>query len=367
MKQWKKMLVSAGAALTLLLQGTLVGSAAPATKEWLDPFNDASFPLAKAVNMKYPAGYDAKPAKDKVFSLNSDKKALAVIKTGATQELFERVLGKKFSEVRKSTLMKDYVGVELEIIYEFKNGFKEFEFMGACGEPGIWAGMFGKENTIEFSYADTQNGPYHAYDYKAIRDITSADSTRAYFRSSAVGDVPTSARYLKIRFLHGFDESGKPEDNKANYPSYANWMCALGYLYVKEYTAAPTPDKTTAAVPGNNKTTAAPAPGHDKTTAPAPGHDKTTSVAPGENKTTAAAPGNETTAPGGQTTGTASGETQGQTADTTAAAQDGSSGVQQTITVTRVNWPVVIALIVGGVVLAGGAVAFVLIRKRKKG
>lgn len=54
MKQWKKMLVSAGAALTLLLQGTLVGSAAPATKEWLDPFNDASFPLAKAVNMKYP-------------------------------------------------------------------------------------------------------------------------------------------------------------------------------------------------------------------------------------------------------------------------------------------------------------------------
>lgn len=30
MKQWKKMLVSAGAALTLLLQGTLVGSAAPA-------------------------------------------------------------------------------------------------------------------------------------------------------------------------------------------------------------------------------------------------------------------------------------------------------------------------------------------------
>lgn len=36
--------------------------------------------------MKYPAGYDAKPAKDKVFSLNSDKKALAAIKTGAHPE-----------------------------------------------------------------------------------------------------------------------------------------------------------------------------------------------------------------------------------------------------------------------------------------
>lgn len=355
MRKWKEILVSAGAVCALFIQGALIGSAAPATKEWLDPFNDAAFPLAKAVNMKYPDNYDAKPSKDKVFSLNNDKKALAAIKTGATQELFERVMGKKFSEVRQSTLMKDYVGVELEVIYEFKNGFKEFEFMGACGEPGIWAGMFGKENTIEFSYADTLNGPYHAYDYKSIRDITSADSTRAYFRSSAVGDVPTSARYLKIKFMHGFDETSNPADNTNNYPAYTNWMCALGYLYVKEYTAAPGVGGTTTTTSRNNTTTAATPVNNATATAPL-------------NNTVTTASGNKTDAVSdGQTTSPEPEKTESRTTDTAVSgAKDDSFQDQQTVTVTRVNWPAVIAWIAGGVLVAGGAVAFVLIRKKKK-
>lgn len=364
MKLWKKLLVSTTAAALLLAQGVIFGAAEPETREWLDPFNDASFPLAKSVNIEYPPNYDAQPAKDKIFSLNGDKKALAAIKTGATDELFKRVLGKGFSEVRQSTLLKDYVGVQLELIYEFENGFQEFEFMGACGEPGIWAGMYGMENTIEFAYADKEEGPYHTYDYLSIREIASADSTRAYFRSSLAGDIPTSARYLRITFLHGYDESSDPAGNTMNYPAYLNWKCALGYLYVREYVTPPAsgsgtttanrPADTTANRPVNTTAKA-----DTTTTAKAP--DVSAAPPAGTEDTTLAA---ETAVTGDSSTqATVSQEPEATAGDVSGGT---TAPAQQTITITRINWPVVIALIVVGVLVVGGGVTFGIIWMKKK-
>lgn len=233
MKLIKKLMIFGLTAALLLSQMIFAVSAeTPATKEWLDPFNNAAFPMAKKINVKYPSYYDVTPGADHIFSAHGDAKALAAVKTNKTVKLFTRIRG---SFDRTDTLMKDYVGATLEIIYEFKNGFKDFEFMGVCGQPGIWAGMFGKENTIEFAYADKESGPWTTYDYMEIRDIANADATKAYFSSD---NVPITARYLRITFLEGNDENSPQPDNDR--PLFPNWQCGLGYLYVNEYVTAPT-------------------------------------------------------------------------------------------------------------------------------
>lgn len=227
-------LLCAAAMLTALLPAFGV-SAAAQTKKFLDSMEDSAFPKAYSVKTILPANYDVTEAQVKanggVFGTNPDKRALAAFKTNKTMKLFKEVFGNDYS--RTHTLMKNYVACELELIYEFKNGFKDFEFMGIAG-AGNWAGAWGMEENppLEIAYSNTATGGWKTLKYKDMRDMPAAEaSTYCYFRGKS---IPTSARYLRIRFLNGADY-----DSAKNFwePRYENWACALGYLLVNEYTA----------------------------------------------------------------------------------------------------------------------------------
>ena len=227
-------LLCAAAMLTALLPAFGV-SAAAQTKKFLDPMEDSAFPKAYSVKTILPANYDVTEAQVKanggVFGANSDRRALAAFKTNKTMKLFKEVFGNDYS--RTHTLMKNYVACELELIYEFKNGFKDFEFMGIAG-AGNWAGAWGMEENppLEIAYSTTATGGWKTLNYKDMRDMpAAADSKYCYFRGK---NIPTNARYLRIRFLNGADYN-----SASNFwePRYENWACALGYLLVNEYTA----------------------------------------------------------------------------------------------------------------------------------
>ena len=225
-------LLCAAAMLTAFLP-TLGTSAAAQTKRFLDPMENSAFPKAYSVKTILPANYDLTEAQvmanGGVFGLSSDKRALAAFKTNKTMKLFKEVFGNDYS--RTQTLMKNYVACELELIYEFKNGFKDFEFMGIAG-AGNWAGAWGMEENppLEIAYSTTAAGGWKTLNYKDMRDMPAAEgSTYCYFRGK---NIPTNARYLRIRFLNGADYN-----SASNFwePRYENWACALGYLLVNEY------------------------------------------------------------------------------------------------------------------------------------
>lgn len=225
-------LLCAAAMLTAFLP-TLGTSAAAQTKRFLDPMENSAFPMAYSVKTILPANYDLTEAQvmanGGVFGISSDKRALAAFKTNKTMKLFKEVFGNDYS--RTQTLMKNYVACELELIYEFKNGFKDFEFMGIAG-AGNWAGAWGKEENppLEIAYSTTAAGGWKTLNYKDMRDMPAAEgSTYCYFRGK---NIPTNARYLRIRFLNGADYN-----SASNFwePRYENWACALGYLLVNEY------------------------------------------------------------------------------------------------------------------------------------
>lgn len=225
-------LLCAAAMLTAFLP-TLGTSAAAQTKRFLDPMENSAFPMAYSVKTILPANYDLTEAQvmanGGVFGISSDKRALAAFKTNKTMKLFKEVFGNDYS--RTQTLMKNYVACELELIYEFKNGFKDFEFMGIAG-AGNWAGAWGMEENppLEIAYSTTAAGGWKTLNYKDMRDMPAAEgSTYCYFRGK---NIPTNARYLRIRFLNGADYN-----SASNFwePRYENWACALGYLLVNEY------------------------------------------------------------------------------------------------------------------------------------
>lgn len=225
-------LLCAAAMLTAFLP-TLGTSAAAQTKRFLDPMENSAFPMAYSVKTILPANYDLTEAQvmanGGVFGISSDKRALAAFKTNKTMKLFKEVFGNDYS--RTQTLMKNYVACELELIYEFKNGFKDFEFMGIAG-AGNWAGAWGMEENppLEIAYSTTLAGGWKTLNYKDMRDMPAAEgSTYCYFRGK---NIPTNARYLRIRFLNGADYN-----SASNFwePRYENWACALGYLLVNEY------------------------------------------------------------------------------------------------------------------------------------
>ena len=227
-------LLCAAAMLTALLPAFGV-SAAAQTKKFLDPMEDSAFPKAYSVKTILPANYDLTEAQvmanGGVFGMSSDKRALAAFKTNKTMKLFKEVFGNDYS--RTQTLMKNYVACELELIYEFKNGFKDFEVMGIAG-AGNWAGAWGMEENppLEIAYSNTATGGWKTLKYKDMRDMPAAEgSTYCYFRGK---NIPTNARYLRIRFLNGADYNSAKNFWE---PRYENWACALGYLLVNEYTA----------------------------------------------------------------------------------------------------------------------------------
>lgn len=351
MKLMKRLIAVGITALMLISQFAMTAFAdTPATKDWMDPLDNAAFPKAAKVNVKYPSYYETKPAKDKVFSLNGDPKSLAAVKNNKTVRLFNQVLG-GFN--RTGTLLKDYVAVTMELIYHFENGFQEFEFMGVCGQPGIWAGMFGKENTIEFAYAEKETGPWTTYKYKEIRDITSAESTRAYFSSDA---VPTSARYLKITFLECNDENYPNKDSDK--PLISNWQCGLGYLYVKEYTTAQSGNTTTTSKPTVNvssKSSVSSTSGKPNTGITSNAAESVISQAASTASTNDTSLSTESISDTDTTSGSADME------NTSTVSQS-----KQTQTVVMINWPVVIAAIIGGVVVIGAGITVLILYLKKK-
>ena len=253
--------LSVAATAVMLLSMASAGfgvSAAAQTKKFLDPFDESSyqqvnghwtFTKADRYTVTLPDNYDVDLAKidgnGGVFGFNPNKPALAAFNTGKTLKLFKEIYGDT-PYTRKSNLMKNYVAVETEMVYHFANGFKDFEFMGIASSDsgsGNWAGAYGMEENppVEFYYSDRADGGWKAMKYASLRVMPAAEaSTYCYFTngerntSSAKPTIPTSARYLKIRFKNGctYDKtSGHWEEN------YKNWQCVLGYLLVNEYTA----------------------------------------------------------------------------------------------------------------------------------
>lgn len=253
--------LSVAATAVMLLSMASAGfgvSAAAQTKKFLDPFDESSyqqvnghwtFTKADRYTVTLPDNYDVDLAKidgnGGVFGFNPNKPALAAFNTGKTLKLFKEIYGNT-PYTRKSNLMKNYVAVETEMVYHFANGFKNFEFMGIASSDsgsGNWAGAYGMEENppVEFYYSDRADGGWKSMSYASLRVMPAAESsTYCYFTngdrntSSAKPSIPTSARYLKIRFKNGctYDKkTGHWEEN------YKNWQCVLGYLLVNEYTA----------------------------------------------------------------------------------------------------------------------------------
>ena len=367
MKLIKKIILGGMAAALLASQVVLPGgAAAPKTKLFLETYSDTSFPLAKQVNMEYPKNYDAKPTKSQVFGMQKDPPAYAAVKIPRTLDIFKEA-GVDFASVKKSqSMMKNYVGVKLETIYEFKNGFKDFEFMGACGVPNIWVGAFGKKGTIEFSYADKISGPWTALDYMSIREIESAASQKAYFTTldNDKVKIPTSARYLKVTFPHGRDasafkdEAEMPTVDENGYPVFWNWEMVLGYLAVWEY-ETPQNTGTAATSSQNNKPDTS-----SRTTAVSSKDNNAGTASQNEtasNHQMSSAANTESANSGTEINSTE--ENQSQMSQSTT-----ESNGKKTQTVTRINWPAVIGAIVAGVIVIGGgaAVLIIFLLKRKK-
>lgn len=222
--------LSVAATAVMLLSMASVGfgvSAAAQTKKFLDPFDESSyqqvnghwtFTKADRYTVTLPDNYDVDLAKidgnGGVFGFNPNKPALAAFNTGKTLKLFKEIYGNT-PYTRKSNLMKNYVAVETEMVYHFANGFKNFEFMGIASSDsgsGNWAGAYGMEENppVEFYYSDRADGGWKSMSYASLRVMPAAESsTYCYFTngdrntSSAKPSIPTSARYLKIRFKNG--------------------------------------------------------------------------------------------------------------------------------------------------------------------
>lgn len=239
----------------MVFSGIPASAASAKTERFLDPFDETSykqvdghwtFTKAYKYNVKLPDNYDVDMAKidgnGGVFGFNPNKPALAAFMTNRTMTLFNEVYG---SYTRTANLMKNYVAVETEIIYYFENGFESFEFMGiGSSDSGVgnWSGAFGMEEDppLEIAYSDSPDGNWKTMNYKDMRVMPSGEaSTSCYFcntdknTSDSKPTIPTSARYLRIKFLNGatYNEQTKEWDTK-----YENWQCVLGYLLVNEYT-----------------------------------------------------------------------------------------------------------------------------------
>lgn len=320
-------------------------SAAAQTKKFLDPMEDPAFPMAYSVKTVLPENYDVTEAQVKanggVFGPTSDKRGLAAFKTNKTMKLFKEVYGDNYA--RTQTLMKNYVACELELIYEFKNGFKDFEFMGIAG-AGNWAGAWGMEENppLEIAYSDTATGGWKTLSYKDMREMPAAEgSTYCYFRGKS---IPTSARYLRLRFLNGADY-----DSTKNFwvPRYENWACALGYLLVNEYTSPQSGGNTASS--GSTSST----PGSSSNTTPQKPND-TASSADSPSDTVS------------DTTSDTSQPTSDSRSDNTETPPSDDTVVDVTKEVTReIDWKIT-GILIACDVLAVGGVSLVLILLYKK-
>lgn len=207
------------ALLMLLFPGTaFADSAGETTYTFRETFDNTAFPKAAKFRYTMPEGVVVNVPADKIFVMTGDKPLRAACGDG-----------------RALCMIKEYVNIDVEIIYYFEHGIRSIEYMGVCGAGG-WAGAYNKEGTFSISTSDRLDGEYIYYDKNMYCNIEDESSVQAQY-AIPEEDIPADARYVKLSF---------PNASKTPQGEYPYWSMGLAFLTVEAYnTDRPVPASTT--------------------------------------------------------------------------------------------------------------------------
>ena len=207
------------ALLMLLFPGTaFADSAGETTYTFRETFDNTAFPKAAKFRYTMPEGVVVNVPADKIFVMTGDKPLRAACGDG-----------------RALCMIKEYVNIDVEIIYYFEHGIRSIEYMGVCG-AGDWAGAYNKEGTFSISTSDRLDGEYIYYDKNMYCNIEDESSVQAQY-AIPEEDIPAEARYVKLSF---------PNASKTPQGEYPYWSMGLAFLTVEAYnTDRPVPASTT--------------------------------------------------------------------------------------------------------------------------
>ena len=207
------------ALLMLLFPGTaFADSAGETTYTFRETFDNTAFPKAAKFRYTMPEGVVVNVPADKIFVMTGDKPLRAACGDG-----------------RALCMIKEYVNIDVEIIYYFEHGIRSIEYMGVCGAGG-WAGAYNKEGTFSISTSDRLDGEYIYYDKNMYCNIEDESSVQAQY-AIPEEDIPADARYVKLSF---------PNASKTPQGEYPFWSMGLAFLTVDAYnTDRPVPSSTT--------------------------------------------------------------------------------------------------------------------------
>lgn len=207
------------ALLMLLFPGTaFADSAGETTYTFRETFDNTAFPKAAKFRYTMPEGVVVNVPADKIFVMTGDKSLRASCGDG-----------------RALCMIKEYVNIDVEIIYYFEHGIRSIEYMGVCGAGG-WAGAYNKEGTFSISTSDRLDGEYIYYDKNMYCNIEDESSVQAQY-AIPEEDIPADARYVKLSF---------PNASKTPQGEYPFWSMGLAFLTVEAYnTDRPVPSSTT--------------------------------------------------------------------------------------------------------------------------
>lgn len=207
------------ALLMLLFPGTaFTDSAGETTYTFRETFDNTAFPKAAKFRYTMPEGVVVNVPADKIFVMTGDKPLRAACGDG-----------------RALCMIKEYVNIDVEIIYYFEHGIRSIEYMGVCGAGG-WAGAYNKEGTFSISTSDRLDGEYIYYDKNMYCNIEDESSVQAQY-AIPEEDIPADARYVKLSF---------PNASKTPQGEYPFWSMGLAFLTVEAYnTDRPVPSSTT--------------------------------------------------------------------------------------------------------------------------
>ena len=206
------------ALLMLLFPGTaFADSAGETTYTFRETFDNTAFPKAAKFRYTMPEGVVVNVPADKIFVMTGDKPLRAACGDG-----------------RALCMIKEYVNIDVEIIYYFEHGIRSIEYMGVCGAGG-WAGAYNKEGTFSISTSDRLDGEYIYYDKNMYCNIEDESSVQAQY-AIPEEDIPADARYVKLSF---------PNASKTPQGEYPFWSMGLAFLTVEAYnTDRPVPSST---------------------------------------------------------------------------------------------------------------------------
>ena len=207
------------ALLMLLFPGTaFADSAGETTYTFRETFDNTAFPKAAKFRYTMPEGVVVNVPADKIFVMTGDKPLRAACGDG-----------------RALCMIKEYVNIDVEIIYYFEHGIRSIEYMGVCGAGG-WAGAYNKEGTFSISTSDRLDGEYIYYDKNMYCNLEDESSVQAQY-AIPEEDIPADARYVKLSF---------PNASKTPQGEYPFWSMGLAFLTVEAYnTDRPVPSSTT--------------------------------------------------------------------------------------------------------------------------